>query len=46
MSKALLNATIIKGVGGLYTVLADDGSTLECKARGIFRKDNIVPLVG
>jgi ribosome biogenesis GTPase len=45
MSK-VISATIIKGVGGLYTVLTDEGSTLECKARGIFRKDNIIPLVG
>ena len=36
---------IIKGLGGLYTVKTDCGET-ECKARGVFRKDNITPMVG
>ncbi len=38
--------TILKGVGGLYTVRMADGTLLECKARGIFRKENISPLAG
>lgn len=37
--------TIIKSIGGLYTVKSFD-SIIECKARGIFRKDNISPVVG
>lgn len=37
---------ILKGVGGLYTVRMDDGVLLDCKARGIFRKENIAPLAG
>lgn len=41
----LINGTIIKGIGGFYYVKIDD-DTIECKARGIFRKENITPLVG
>ena len=37
---------IIKGVGGFYTVLTSDGSTVVCKARGLFRKLGLVPLPG
>ncbi len=40
-----LNGTIIKGIGGFYYVEAA-GEIYECKARGVFRKDRIVPLVG
>ncbi len=32
--------------GGLYTVRCDDGKTLRCPARGVFRHENITPLVG
>lgn len=41
----LINGTIIKGIGGFYYVKTAD-KTVECKARGIFRKENITPLVG
>ncbi|HCX63864.1 MAG TPA: ribosome small subunit-dependent GTPase A [Eubacteriaceae bacterium] len=37
--------TIIKGVGGFYTVLTDE-KPIVCKARGIFRKNNKKPYVG
>ncbi|MGN0643243.1 MAG: ribosome small subunit-dependent GTPase A [Huintestinicola sp.] len=44
---------ILKSVGGQFTVLCDaedgkfaGGETIECKARGIFRKDNIVLCAG
>lgn len=37
--------TIIKSIGGLYTVKSFD-SIVECKARGVFRKENISPVVG
>lgn len=40
-----LNGTIIKGIGGFYYVEAA-GEIYECKARGVFRKERIVPLVG
>jgi ribosome biogenesis GTPase len=37
--------TIVRGVGGFYYV--DTGEhTVECRARGIFRKENIKPCVG
>ena len=36
---------IIKGIGGFYYVDTADG-VFECRARGIFRKEKITPLVG
>lgn len=41
----ILNGTIIKGIGGFYYVEAA-GEIYECKARGAFRKEKIIPLVG
>lgn len=32
--------------GGLYEVLCDDGAARRCPARGLFRHENITPLVG
>ena len=40
-----MTGKLIKGVGGLYIVDAEQG-TFECSVRGIFRKRNIVPTVG
>ncbi|NLM43302.1 MAG: ribosome small subunit-dependent GTPase A [Clostridiales bacterium] len=41
----MVSGTIVKGIGGFYYV--DTGQNIyECRARGKFRKDNIVPLVG
>jgi ribosome small subunit-dependent GTPase A len=40
------NGLIIKGVGGFYTVLAEDGAEYVCKARGLFRKQQVTPVVG
>ncbi len=37
--------TIVKGIGGFYYVEAAD-QIYECKARGVFRKERITPLVG
>lgn len=39
------NGIIIKGIGGFYYVEVA-GEIYECKARGIFRKNKITPLVG
>lgn len=39
-------ARIIRGIGGFYTLLSEDGNTVECKARGKFRNDGISPIVG
>jgi len=41
-----LQGVIIKGIGGFYYVRAENGRTYECKARGIFRKENIKPIIG
>jgi len=41
-----MNGTIVKGIGGFYYVKATDNTVYECKARGIFRKDNIKPYIG
>ncbi len=40
-----LSGVILKGIGGFYYVETDAG-ILECKARGIFRKNNMKPFVG
>ncbi len=40
------NGIIVKGIGGFYYVEASDSKIYECKARGIFRKNNITPNVG
>lgn len=41
-----MQGKIIKGIAGFYYIFAEDGNTYECKAKGIFRKDNFKPLVG
>lgn len=46
MSESIKKGIIIKGVGGFYTVLSEDGGTCVCKARGLFRKQAITPAVG
>lgn len=37
---------IIRGIAGFYYVKLIDGVIIECKARGIFRKEKITPIVG
>lgn len=41
----MLEGRLIKGIGGFYYVEAAD-TIYECKARGVFRKQKITPLVG
>lgn len=41
----MIDGTIVKGIGGFYYVDTNSG-IYECKARGIFRKDGIIPYVG
>ncbi|MCD8103587.1 MAG: ribosome small subunit-dependent GTPase A [Lachnospiraceae bacterium] len=41
-----MRGKIIRGVGGFYYVHAADGEIYECRAKGIFRKEKIKPLVG
>ena len=40
-----MRGKIIKGIAGFYYVYTESG-LVECKAKGIFRKDNVKPLVG
>ena len=37
---------IIKGIGGFYSVLLQNGNVVTCKARGRFRNEHLVPMVG
>lgn len=41
-----MQGKIIKGIAGFYYVHVEDKGIYECKAKGIFRKDNTKPLVG
>lgn len=41
----MIEGRIIKGIGGFYYIETKDG-LYECRARGIFRKNKITPLVG
>lgn len=40
-----MDGLLIKGIGGFYYVETENGC-YECKARGVFRKNDIVPTVG
>ena len=41
-----MTGKIVKGIAGFYYVHVVDGRVYECKAKGIFRNQNIKPLVG
>ena len=41
-----MNGKIVKGIAGFYYVDAVGSGIYECRAKGIFRKDGIKPLVG
>lgn len=41
-----MQGKIIKGIAGFYYVYVNGSGIYECKAKGIFRKDNTKPLVG
>ena len=41
-----MQGRIIKGIAGFYYVHAGEAGIFECKAKGIFRKQKIKPLVG
>lgn len=41
-----MQGKIIKGIAGFYYVHVENRGIYECKAKGIFRKDNLKPLVG
>lgn len=40
-----MRGTIVKGIAGFYYV-RHEGSVYQCKARGLFKKDDIKPMVG
>ncbi len=40
-----MEGIIIKGLGGLYDILCG-GEVVQCRARGVFRHENITPYVG
>ncbi|MBF8982196.1 ribosome small subunit-dependent GTPase A [Lutibacter sp. B2] len=42
----MIDGIITKGIGGFYYVQTKDKTMYECRARGIFRKDKIIPMVG
>ncbi|MDY3917492.1 MAG: ribosome small subunit-dependent GTPase A [Candidatus Limivivens sp.] len=41
-----MTGKIIKGIAGFYYVHVVESGVYECRAKGIFRKDNVKPLVG
>lgn len=41
-----MQGKIIKGIAGFYYVYVEEHGVYECKAKGIFRKDHVKPLVG
>ena len=45
-SKRLCREKIIKGIAGFYYVHVVEFGVYECKAKGVFRKEKIKPLVG
>lgn len=42
----MIQGKIVKGIAGFYYVHTPDNQVYECKAKGIFRKEKIKPLVG
>lgn len=41
-----MQGKIIKGIAGFYYVHTQEVGILECKAKGVFRKENMKPLTG
>ncbi len=44
--QGIFKGKITKGIAGFYYVYVPGKGMFECKAKGIFRKDNVKPLVG
>lgn len=42
----IIKGRIIKGLGGLYDILCDNGECISCRARGVFRHKDLTPTVG
>ena len=41
-----MQGKIVKGIAGFYYMNVVESGVYECKAKGIFRKDGVKPLVG
>ena len=41
-----MQGKIVKGIAGFYYIHTPDNKVYECKAKGIFRKEKLKPLVG
>ncbi len=41
-----MKGIIVKGIGGFYYIHSDDGQLYTLRARGVFRKQKITPLIG
>ena len=41
-----MRGKIVKGIAGFYYVHVVESGLYECKAKGIFRKEKLKPLVG
>ena len=46
MQNTVIVGKIIKGIAGFYYVHVTGDGIYECKAKGVFRKNNEKPLVG
>lgn len=46
MAEKIIRGRIVKGIAGFYYVDADESGIIECHAKGIFRKEQVKPLVG
>ncbi len=46
MQSKCMQGKIIKGIAGFYYVYVEGNGIYECKAKGIFRKNHVKPLVG
>ena len=41
-----MEGLIIKGIGGFYTLMGDDGALYTCRVRGRLRHESMAPVVG
>ena len=41
-----MTGIVVKGIGGFYYIKTETGDIVECRARGVFRKEKIKPMIG
>lgn len=46
LAEEIMQGKIVKGIAGFYYVNVVESGVYECKAKGVFRKEKIKPLVG